>query len=185
MTRKTGEQRLDALRAKAALKASAQLQGENAGQSLVGMMEAELVRQCILYLRHKEWLRTGRGKPVEHVELLRGEIIGLSKAVLIVRLPYQRGDDEQRKRIVGKALREAKATEAQMAKRRTEAKTREFRVSDLGSLVTDMADIADKQVRDLGDMLMGEGNHKGHKARQVGRCVICECGVRAQGRLKK
>jgi hypothetical protein len=184
MTKLTAEQRMAALKRKAA-QASRQAQGANAGETLVGMMEAELVRQCILYLR----MKTKTGPTVaETLQRIRGEIIGLSKAVLMVRLPYKRGDEEQRKRIVGKALREAKQTEADMAKRRSEAKLakpKEFRVSDSGSLLVDITDIADKQIRDLNDMLIGEGNHKGHKARQVGRCVICSCGVRAQGRLKK
>lgn len=163
-------------------------EGECAGKSIIEMVRAELIRHCIRYLRHQEWMRTGRGKPADKIEQLRGEIIGLSRAVLIYELPYQRGDEAERKRVVSRALRKAKEIELRMTERRAEVKTvkpRDFRVTDSGSLQTDLEGFADKAVQDLNDMLNGEGVHKGHKRRQVGRCVYCECGVRAQGRLRK
>lgn len=43
----------------------------------------------------------------------------------------------------------------------------------------------DKAIQNLVDMLAGEGAHTGHKRRQVGRCVLCSCGIRVQGRLSK
>ena len=162
-------------------------EGECAGKSIIEMVRAELIRECIRYLRNK-------GNPnddelIEHHENMaqqRGVIIGLSKAVLIYELPYKRGSEAERKKVVARALKKARELEERMAKRRTEAaKPRDFRVTDSGDLQADLAEIADKQVQDLNDMLNGEGRHEGHKRKQVGRCVYCECGVRAQGRLKK
>lgn len=39
------------------------------------------------------------------------------------------------------------------------------------------------QLQDLADMLNGEGRHAEHTQRQLGRCVVCSCGTRVQGRL--
>jgi hypothetical protein len=44
------------------------------------------------------------------------------------------------------------------------------------------ADVA-AAVADLADVLAGTGRHAGHERRQVGRCVHCSCGARAQGRM--
>jgi hypothetical protein len=41
------------------------------------------------------------------------------------------------------------------------------------------------QVRDLQDMVAGRGAHEGHTQTQAGRCVVCSCGARAQGRLPR
>lgn len=49
-------------------------------------------------------------------------------------------------------------------------------------IIPDPAKLA-ATIEDLGDMVRGRGRHAGHKQRQVGRCVICSCGVRAQGRI--
>jgi len=38
---------------------------------------------------------------------------------------------------------------------------------------------------DVTDVLNRTGKHADHTPKQVGRCVICSCGVRAQGRLAK
>lgn len=38
---------------------------------------------------------------------------------------------------------------------------------------------------DLVDMIDGKGKHQTHTRQQVGRCIICSCGARAQGRLKR
>jgi len=38
---------------------------------------------------------------------------------------------------------------------------------------------------DLEDMLHGRGRHAEHTQTQAGRCAICSCGLRAQGRLIK
>lgn len=40
-------------------------------------------------------------------------------------------------------------------------------------------------VRDLEDMLAGRGAHVDHERKQIGRCVVCSCGARAQGRAEK
>lgn len=40
-----------------------------------------------------------------------------------------------------------------------------------------------EQLQDVGDMLAGAGRHADHERRQVGRCAVCSCGVRVQGRL--
>jgi hypothetical protein len=40
-------------------------------------------------------------------------------------------------------------------------------------------------VRDLEDMVAGQGAHAEHTRRQAGRCVVCSCGARAQGRLPR
>lgn len=134
-TRKTRAERdLDVLR-------SSERQGECAGKSIIEMIRAELVRMCIRYLRHKGYLRTGRGKASNDPELLRGEIIGLSKALLIYELPYDRGNEEERKKVVGRALKEAKRIEEYMTNRGSESvKPRDFRVSDSGSLMTELSD---------------------------------------------
>ena len=165
-------------------------EGECAGKSIIEMVRAELIRECIRYLRKKNGrVAYGETEEVDYAEAMaehRGIIIGLSKAVLIYELPYKRGSEVERKKVVGRALKKARELEERMAKRRTEAvKPRDFRVTDSGDLQADLAEIADKQVQDLNDMLNREGRHEGHKRKQVGRCVYCECGVRAQGRLKK
>lgn len=183
MTRRTGEQRLATLKRKAAL-SSTQMQGANAGASIVEMLEAELVRQCILYLRHKEWIRVGRGQPAEKLDQLRGEIIGLSKGVLFMRLPYKRGSEEERKKVVGRALRRAKQTEADMASRTT--KTSRVREEDRGSAFADIEEMFKAKESSLEEMMNGTGAHEGHTLSQVGRCIYCSCGGRVgQGRLKK
>jgi hypothetical protein len=40
-----------------------------------------------------------------------------------------------------------------------------------------------EQLQDLANMLTGIGRHADHTRRQAGRCVVCSCGVRVQGRL--
>lgn len=157
-------------------------EGECAGKSIIEMVRAELIRTCVLYLRAK---RQFDSEDENRLRDLRGQIIGLSKAVLIYELPYKRGSEVERKKVVGRALKKARELEERMAKRRTEVKPRDFRVTDTGNLQADIAGIADKQIQDLNDMLNGRGRHEGHARKQVGRCVYCSCGVRAQGRLKK
>lgn len=44
-------------------------------------------------------------------------------------------------------------------------------------------DAAMAYLNDLGAMLNGTGRHADHKRSQIGRCVYCECGLRAQGRM--
>jgi len=39
------------------------------------------------------------------------------------------------------------------------------------------------QLHDMADMLDGVGRHATHTQRQLGRCVVCDCGTRVQGRL--
>ena len=39
------------------------------------------------------------------------------------------------------------------------------------------------QLHDMADMLDGVGRHATHTQRKVGRCVVCDCGTRVQGRL--
>lgn len=43
----------------------------------------------------------------------------------------------------------------------------------------------EEQMKELNDMVNGEGRHALHTQRQIGRCVHCSCGARAQGRLLK
>ena len=38
-------------------------------------------------------------------------------------------------------------------------------------------------LNDLYDMFNGTGRHAEHTQQQVGRCVYCSCGARAQGKL--
>lgn len=38
-------------------------------------------------------------------------------------------------------------------------------------------------VNDIYEVLTGSGAHAEHEQRQIGRCVLCSCGVRVQGRL--
>ena len=40
-------------------------------------------------------------------------------------------------------------------------------------------------IQNLQDVLTNSGTHADHTARQVGRCVLCSCGTRVQGRLAK
>lgn len=40
-------------------------------------------------------------------------------------------------------------------------------------------------LNDLYDMLNGTGRHAEHTQSQVGRCVVCSCGLRVQGTLPK
>lgn len=40
-----------------------------------------------------------------------------------------------------------------------------------------------EQLKDLANMLAGIGRHADHTRSQAGRCVVCSCGVRVQGRL--
>lgn len=49
--------------------------------------------------------------------------------------------------------------------------------------MTTMTDADRARMRDLRAMIAGVGAHEGHTRRQIGRCVHCSCGVRAQGRL--
>ena len=46
-------------------------------------------------------------------------------------------------------------------------------------------DAVTAEVNDLHSILLGIGAHAEHKRRQVGRCVYCSCGKRAQGRMSK
>jgi hypothetical protein len=176
-TRKNAD--LDAMR-------SSEREGECAGKSIIELVRAELIRVCIRYLRHKEYLRTGRGKAADKPEELRGEIIGLSKAVLCYELPYKRGDESERKRIVARSLKEARRIETFMAKRkqeRGEANPREFRVADSGSLMADLTESEERAqavIDDMLDMVNGRGAHADHTQQRAGRCVTCSCGKRAQ-----
>lgn len=38
-------------------------------------------------------------------------------------------------------------------------------------------------IADLEDMLAGDGRHSDHERKQIGRCVYCSCGARAQGKM--
>ena len=38
----------------------------------------------------------------------------------------------------------------------------------------------DKFLKDLEDMIAGEGNHASHRQELAGRCLYCSCGSRAQ-----
>lgn len=42
-----------------------------------------------------------------------------------------------------------------------------------------------KAIQDLEDMRLGVGKHAGHSRTQVGRCIHCSCGDRAQSFLPK
>lgn len=42
-----------------------------------------------------------------------------------------------------------------------------------------------RQLADMADMLNGKGAHENHTQTQAGRCVVCSCGLRAQGKLAK
>jgi hypothetical protein len=46
-----------------------------------------------------------------------------------------------------------------------------------------MTDAERAKMRDLRAMVAGIGAHAGHTRRQIGRCVHCSCGARAQARL--
>lgn len=47
----------------------------------------------------------------------------------------------------------------------------------------DLVKELEKHLIDLADVLRGTGAHAEHERRQVGRCVICSCGIRVQGRM--
>lgn len=38
-------------------------------------------------------------------------------------------------------------------------------------------------IADVSAMITGTGRHAEHTRKQVGRCVYCSCGLRAQGRM--
>lgn len=40
-------------------------------------------------------------------------------------------------------------------------------------------------LRNLDEMLTGTGAHASHTQKQIGRCVHCSCGARAQGQLPR
>jgi hypothetical protein len=40
-------------------------------------------------------------------------------------------------------------------------------------------------IQDLNDVINGEGRHTEHFREQIGRCVHCSCGRRAQGRMSQ
>ncbi|GAB3437372.1 hypothetical protein [Actinophytocola sediminis] len=40
-----------------------------------------------------------------------------------------------------------------------------------------------EQLQDMANVLSGTGRHADHDRRQLGRCVVCECGVRVQGTM--
>lgn len=40
-------------------------------------------------------------------------------------------------------------------------------------------------IADLTDMLNRQGRHADHSQEQLGRCVYCSCGLRAQGKLAR
>lgn len=40
-------------------------------------------------------------------------------------------------------------------------------------------------IRNLEELLAGTGAHAEHTRKQVGRCVLCSCGTRVQGRMAK
>lgn len=40
-------------------------------------------------------------------------------------------------------------------------------------------------VNDSYEVLTGTGAHAGHERRQYGRCVVCACGLRVQGRMEE
>lgn len=46
-----------------------------------------------------------------------------------------------------------------------------------------MTDAERARMRDLRAMVAGVGAHAGHTRRQIGRCVHCSCGARAQATL--
>jgi hypothetical protein len=37
--------------------------------------------------------------------------------------------------------------------------------------------------QDLSNILTGRGRHAAHTRQQIGRCVYCSCGQRAQGKM--
>jgi len=43
---------------------------------------------------------------------------------------------------------------------------------------------AAEYVDDLLEVLTGIGRHADHDRQQAGRCVVCSCGMRVQGRLE-
>jgi len=47
-----------------------------------------------------------------------------------------------------------------------------------------LAAVAD-WVNELAEVQLSAGRHAGHTLRQAGRCVICSCGYRYQGRLPR
>lgn len=60
------------------------------------------------------------------------------------------------------------------------AQEREFDFRMNMTLPKDVSSI----IQDLDDMVNGKGDHADHTRKQIGRCILCSCGVRVQGRLK-
>lgn len=56
------------------------------------------------------------------------------------------------------------------------------------ALPTEQPDAAKRAIAayldDMAAMMQGTGQHEDHEQHQVGRCVVCSCGMRVQGRLE-
>lgn len=95
---------------------SSQDEGACAGKSLRGMIEAELQRVCIKWIRSKE---INEGTLGEDAERLAGQIKAYSHSLLIVVEPYNRGDDKRRKQLVSEAMARARHIHERMKARPT------------------------------------------------------------------
>lgn len=101
---------------------SSQDEGACAGKSLRGMIEAELQRVCIKWLRIKEEINENYDIANEWEEErleLKGQIKAYSHSLLIVIEPYNRGDDKRRKQLVSEAMARARHIHERMKARPT------------------------------------------------------------------
>lgn len=91
---------------------SSQDEGACAGKSLRQMLEAELQRTLIKYLRAKEASAEEGTSEFDDLlfqeENLKGQIKAYSHSLLIVIAPYDRGNEKSRKAIVSEAMAKAK-----------------------------------------------------------------------------
>lgn len=94
---------------------SSQDEGACAGKSLRQMLEAELQRTLIKYLRAKEASAEEGTSEFDDLlfleENLKGQIKAYSHSLLIVIAPYDRGNEKARKAIVSEAMAKAKHME--------------------------------------------------------------------------
>jgi hypothetical protein len=164
---------------------SAQREGDCAGKSLREMLEAELQRVLIAFMREKE---EGSDDDSEKYDILRGEIKAYSHSILIIVAPYERGSEKARKRIVSENMAKAKHIKEYMGKRPVvQRKLAHARADITGAAesIKSYGEKVDLQIENLNDMISGLGIHSTHTQKQIGRCVVCSCGDRAQGRMPR